>query len=62
MRLFKAINFNNEMRARLLALRDELRDKSQCVNSTREPSPCAVPSVLSMLHCRILLRRYSDPV
>ena len=29
MRLFIAINFNNETRSRLLALRDELRGKSQ---------------------------------
>jgi 2'-5' RNA ligase len=29
MRLFIAINFNNDTRSRLLALRDELRDKSQ---------------------------------
>ena len=29
MRLFVAINFNNETRSRLLTLRDELRDKSQ---------------------------------
>ena len=32
MRLFIAINFNDETRLRLLALRDELRGKSQCGN------------------------------
>ena len=34
MRLFIAINFNNETRSRLLALRDELRSKSQRGNFT----------------------------
>jgi len=32
MRLFIAINFNNDTRARLLAMRDELRGKSRCGN------------------------------
>jgi len=34
MRLFIAVNFNNETRSRLLALRDELRKKSQYGNFT----------------------------
>ena len=34
MRLFVAINFNNETRSRLLDLRDELRGKSQRGNFT----------------------------